>query len=145
MKTVTIKPFHGAPITLDRYRFQTVLDRFEINHEDWACSDYARRFHGFVAYLRHFSDGEFSSFGQFITPFVVTSADITINGENVTASLEHRLRSDALLAFAVDVITHYASPNVTGTVTTSGEFAGEWFTTTGIPVDQVLRERGFTF
>jgi len=142
MKTVTIQPFHGAPITLSRHRFLTVLDRFEINHEDWACSDYARRFHGFVAYLRHFSDGEFSSFGQFITPFVVTSADVTINGENVTDSLELRLRSDALLAFAVDVITHR---NVTGTVTTSGEFAGEWFTTTAIPVDQVLRERGFTF
>jgi hypothetical protein len=142
MERVTIKPFHGhGQFTLPWSRFAQAISHFEINHEDWACSDYARRFHGFVAYLRHFSDGEFSSFGQFTTPFVVVDADIALP-DDTSSELSLRLRSDALLWFATKVL---AERNVNGVVTTSGEFAGEWFTTTALPVDQVLRERGFPF
>ena len=139
MKSVTIQPFHGPEITLPWARFTQSISHFEINHEDWACSDYARRFHGFVAYLRHFSDGEFSSFGQFVTPFTVTSADVDLP-DGINAELALRLRSDALLWFATKVL---AERNVHGVVSTSGEFLGEWFTTTALPVDQVLRDRGF--
>lgn len=140
MKSVTIQPFHGPEITLPWSRFAQSISHFEINHEDWACSDYARRFHGFVAYLRHFSDGEFSAFGQFTTPFVVMDADIRANLDHVSPELSLRLRSDALLWFATKVL---AERNVNGVVSTSGEFAGEWFVTTALPVDQVLRDRGF--
>lgn len=140
MKSVTIQPFHGPEITLPWARFTQSISHFEINHEDWACSDYARRFHGFVAYLRHFSDGEFSSFGQFVTPFTVTSADVDLP-DGINAELALRLRSDALLWFATKVL---AERNVHGVVSTSGEFLGEWFTTTAIPVDQVRQERGFS-
>lgn len=138
-KMVTIKPFHGEAREIPWQTFLPAMARFEINHEDWACSDYARRFHGFVAYLRHFSDGEFSSFGQFTTPFVVLSADVPL-GDDIGGELESFLRADAFLWYAVQVMKHR---KVNGTVTTSGSFANEWFVTTALNVDDVLRDRGF--
>lgn len=137
MDSVTIKPFHGdSTITLTWERFIQAISSFDINLEDWECSDYSRKFHGFVAYLRHFSDGDFSSHGQFTTPFIVTSFDVSL-GDCVPHDLARTLRAVAFLRFGKKVLAERA---ISGRCSVSGAFEGEWFKTTSQSVEALLRD-----
>lgn len=110
--------------------------------EEWTMSDYRRSFCGLVVYLRHHSDGDISSFGEFISPFVIGDCELG-HEEDVSTNpaLDRFLREDARLWYAAELLRH--APSTPAWHRTSEYDKTVYVLTANTQLLSVLADRGF--